>query len=110
MSKKYPIIAVTGFSGAGTTTVMESFKHIFRREKIDQVQIVEGDAFHRFDRKGMRAAMKEMEKSSNVNFSHFGPEANLLAELEAMFRNYGENGSGRTRKYLHDEEEATPYK
>lgn len=110
MSRKHPIVAVTGSSGAGTTTVMQSFKHIFRREKIERVQIVEGDAFHRYDRKGMRAAMKEMEKSSNVNFSHFGPEANLLADLEAMFRSYGENGSGRTRKYLHDDEEAAPYK
>jgi phosphoribulokinase len=110
MSRKHPIVAVTGSSGAGTTTVMQSFKHIFRREKIERVQIVEGDAFHRFDRKGMRAAMKEMEKSANPNFSHFGPEANLLAELEGMFHSYGESGSGRVRKYLHDEEEAAPYK
>jgi phosphoribulokinase len=103
-------VAVTGSSGAGTTTVLQSFKHIFRREKIENVQIIEGDAFHRFDRKGMRAAMHEMEQGGKPNFSHFGPEANLLAELEATFRNYGENGSGRTRKYLHDAEEAAPYK
>ena len=110
MSRKHPIVAVTGSSGAGTTTVMQSFKHIFRREKIERVQIVEGDAFHRFDRKGMRKAMKEMEQNANVNFSHFGPEANLLPELEALFRSYGESGSGRVRKYLHDDEEAAPYK
>lgn len=110
MSRKHPIVAVTGSSGAGTTTVMQSFKHIFRREKIERVQVVEGDAFHRFDRKGMRAAMKEMEQNANVNFSHFGPEANLLPELEALFRSYSDNGSGRVRKYLHDVEEAAPYK
>ncbi|HZP12968.1 MAG TPA: phosphoribulokinase, partial [Nevskiaceae bacterium] len=57
MSVKHPIIAVTGSSGAGTTTVMNSFQHIFRREKI-RAQIVEGDAFHRYDRKGMREAMQ----------------------------------------------------
>jgi phosphoribulokinase len=110
MSRKHPIVAVTGSSGAGTTTVMQSFKHIFRREKIENVQIIEGDAFHRYDRKGMRAAMQETEKSGNVNFSHFGPEANLLAELEATFRHYGENGGGRVRRYLHDAEEAAPFK
>ena len=35
MSTRHPIIAVTGSSGAGTTTVMNSFQHIFRREKIN---------------------------------------------------------------------------
>ena len=34
MSTKHPVIAVTGSSGAGTTTVMKSFAHIFRRETI----------------------------------------------------------------------------
>ncbi len=109
MSTKHPIIAVTGSSGAGTTTVMRSFQHIFRREGI-RAQIVEGDSFHRYDRKGMRAAMKEAEAAGNRHFSHFGPEANLLAELEGLFRTYGESGRGRVRKYLHDAEEAAPYK
>src|ERR1041384_7654522 len=83
-----------------TTTVMNSFAHIFRREKI-KAQIVEGDAFHRFDRKGMREQMKKAEGDGDINFSHFGPKANLLTELEALFRSYGENGSGRTRTYIH---------
>jgi phosphoribulokinase len=109
MSAKHPIISVTGSSGAGTTSVRRTFEHIFRREKIGAA-FIEGDAFHRFDRKGMRAAMQEMEKSGKPNFSHFGPEANLLAELEESFRKYSENGRGRTRKYLHDAEEAAPYK
>ena len=109
MSTKHPIIAVTGSSGAGTTTVMRSFQHIFRREGI-KAQIVEGDSFHRFDRKGMRAAMAEAERAGNRHFSHFGPEANLLDELENLFRLYGETGRGRVRKYLHDAEEAAPYK
>ena len=108
MSKKYPIIAVTGSSGAGTTTVMKSFQHIFRREAL-KAQIIEGDSFHRFDRLAMRAAMKEAEANSNRHFSHFGPEANLLEDLETLFRRYGENGSGKVRRYLHDEGEAKPF-
>ena len=46
MSVKHPIIAITGSSGAGTSTVMQSFQHIFRREQL-KAQIVEGDSFHR---------------------------------------------------------------
>ncbi|MBU6468157.1 MAG: phosphoribulokinase [Betaproteobacteria bacterium] len=109
MSRKHPIIAVTGSSGAGTTTVMNSFKHIFRREKI-KAQIVEGDSFHRYDRLSMRAEMKAQEEKGNLNFSHFGPEANLLKELETLFKSYGESGSGKIRKYLHDAGEAEPFK
>jgi len=109
MSKRHPIIAVTGSSGAGTTTVMESFKHVFRREGI-RVHVVEGDAFHRYDRKAMRTAMAEAEQQGNHHFSHFGPEANLFAELEELFRTYSEIGTGQTRKYLHNEAEAAPYK
>ncbi|MGF6640622.1 phosphoribulokinase [Paraburkholderia sp. MM6662-R1] len=109
MSVKHPIIAVTGSSGAGTTTVMKSFTHIFRREHIN-AQIVEGDAFHRYDRNGMRAAMQERERDGVPNFSHFGPEANLLEELEALFTRYGENGSGQFRHYVHDAGEAQLYK
>ncbi|MFZ9070675.1 MAG: phosphoribulokinase [Burkholderiaceae bacterium] len=109
MSVKHPVVAITGSSGAGTTTVMSSFKHIFRREGIN-AQIVEGDSFHRYNRMEMRAAMKEAEAAGNRHFSHFGPEANLLGELENLFKSYSENGSGRVRRYLHDAEEAAPYK
>ena len=105
MSIKHPIIAVTGSSGAGTTTVMNSFAHIFRREKI-KAQIVEGDAFHRYDRKGMREQMKQAEAANDINFSHFGPKANLLSELESLFKSYSDSGSGRTRTYIHDDGEA----
>lgn len=109
MSVKNPVIAVTGSSGAGTTTVMKAFQHIFRREKI-RPALVEGDSFHRYDRLGMRAKLKEAEAVGNTHFSHFGPEANLIAELEALFKSYGESGSGKVRKYLHDAEEAAPFK
>jgi phosphoribulokinase len=104
MSAKHPIIAVTGSSGAGTTTVMNAFNGIFIREKL-KAQIVEGDAFHRYDRKAMRSRQKQAEKEHR-NFSHFGPDANLLEELEAMFRSYSESGTGKMRQYLHDDDVA----
>ena len=54
MSAKHPIIAITGSSGAGTTSVTRTFEHIFRREGINAA-IVEGDTFHRYDRDGDEA-------------------------------------------------------
>jgi phosphoribulokinase len=108
MSVIHPVIAVTGSSGAGTTSVMRTFDQIFRRESIRAV-MVEGDAFHRYDRAQMRAAMVEAGRAGNAHFSHFGPEANLFEDLEALFRVYGETGRGRIRKYLHDAAEAAPH-
>jgi len=107
MSKIHPIIAVTGSSGAGTTTVTSTFQQIFRRERITAA-IVEGDSFHRFDRLEMRNLLEE-RAAQGQNMSHFGPEANLFEELEALFRGYGEGGGGKIRKYLHNDEEAAPY-
>jgi phosphoribulokinase len=109
MSAKHPVIAITGSSGAGTTSVTRTFQHIFRREKLDAA-IVEGDAFHRYDRAAMKAAMAEAAQGGNNHFSHFGPEANLFEELEALFASYGESGGGRSRKYLHNEAEAAPFR
>ncbi len=109
MSTKHPVIAITGSSGAGTTTVMSSFVNIFRREAL-KAHLVEGDAFHRFNRLEMRQEMKDAEARGDKNYSHFGPAANLFKELEDLFRSYGETGTGRTRKYLHDAVEAAPYK
>jgi phosphoribulokinase len=108
MSVQHPIIAVTGSSGAGTTTVQRTFANIFRRENINAA-VVEGDSFHRYDRAAMKQAMAEAAKKGNAHFSHFGPEANLFEELEGLFRRYGETGCGSIRKYLHNEEEAAPY-
>lgn len=109
MSLEHPIIAVTGSSGAGTTSVTRTFEHIFRREKI-HAAIIEGDSFHRFDRDEMKAAMDNAARNGNANFSHFGPQANLFEELEALFRGYGESGRGRVRRYLHNQAEAAPFR
>ncbi len=108
MSVKHPIIAITGSSGAGTTSVTRTFENIFRRERL-KAAIVEGDSFHRYDRKDMKQAMADAEASGNSSFSHFGEEANLFEKLEQLFREYGESGRGTARKYLHNEEEAAPF-
>lgn len=108
MSATHPIIAVTGSSGAGTTSVMRTFEQIFRREAITAA-FVEGDSFHRYDRAGMKQQMAEALGRGDQYFSHFGPDANLFAELDTLFKSYGESGRGRRRRYLHDEQEAAPY-
>lgn len=108
MSQRFPIICVTGSSGAGTTTVKHSFEQIARREGV-KAAMIEGDAFHRYDRHEMRKAMADAAAQGNDHFSHFGPDANLLEDLEAVVRQYSETGTGRTRLYIHDEVEAERY-
>jgi phosphoribulokinase len=108
MSLKHPIIAVTGSSGAGTSLVTQSFQHIFRREEINAAT-VEGDSFHRYDREEMKREITKAEKNGRRAISHFGPEANLFQELETLFCQYGETGTGKVRRYLHNNEEAAPY-
>ena len=109
MSVKHPIVAITGSSGAGTTTVMKSFQHIFRREEI-RAQILEGDSMHRYNRMEMREQMKKMQETGNTSFSHFSPDANLLSELDQTFGQFAKDGSGRVRKYIHDDIEAAQFK
>ncbi|MFM1891302.1 MAG: phosphoribulokinase [Pseudomonadota bacterium] len=99
MSKKHPIVAVTGSSGAGTTTVKRAFEHIFLREGINAA-VIEGDSYHRYDRAEMRIQMKDH------NLSHFGPAANIFDKLEETFKTYGETGGGEKRYYIHSPEEA----
>ncbi len=108
MSVLHPIIAITGSSGAGTTTVRSTFQQIFRREGVDAA-IIEGDAFHRYNRAEMRKAIAESQRDGHSNFSHFGPEANLFEELESLFHGYGETGTGTVRRYIHDAAEAATY-
>lgn len=108
MSAKHPIVAITGSSGAGTTSVMRTFEQIFRREDVTAAY-VEGDSFHRYGRAEMKVKMAEESARGNQTFSHFGPDNNLFAELEALFREYGATGRGRARKYLHNDQEAATY-
>lgn len=107
MSKRHPVVAVTGSSGAGTSTVKRAFEHIFAREGIVPA-VVEGDSYHRYERAPMKEAMAAAVARGD-NFSHFGPEANLFDKLEELFRAYGETGTGLRRYYLHSAEEAAQH-
>ena len=108
MSRKHPIIAVTGSSGAGTTAVRKTFENIFRLEHIEAA-LIEGDSFHRYDRDEMRRLIEAYEQIGGQAISHFGPEANLFEELEALFGEYSKRGGGNARLYLHNEERAARY-
>jgi phosphoribulokinase len=88
--------------------VTRTFENIFRREGV-RAAIVEGDSFHRYDRQEMKLRQAEAERAGDPNFSHFGPQNNLFAELELLFHSYAESGTGRVRRYLHDVEEAAPF-
>src|ERR1700748_2581899 len=102
MSRRHPIISITGSSGAGTTSVKKTFVHIFRRENVT-AGYIEGDSFHLYERAQMQSRMAEEAERGNKHFSHFSPETNLFDELEKLFRDYSESGTGTTRHYVHDD-------
>jgi phosphoribulokinase len=105
MSRKHPVIAVTGSSGAGTTTVKRAFENIFRRQKITAA-VIEGDSLHSLDRMAFRAAAAAAAKAGNNSFSHFGPEANHFDKIEETFKTYGKTGMCKRRYYVHSDAEA----
>jgi phosphoribulokinase len=107
MSQKHPVIAVTGSSGAGTTTVKNAFEHIFFREKIKPL-VVEGDSFHRYNRAEMKEAIARFAKEGK-NLSHFGPDANHFDLIAETFKTYGETGKCRRRYYIHSDAEAVEH-
>ncbi|MFB1014395.1 MAG: phosphoribulokinase [Alteromonadaceae bacterium] len=107
MSARNPIIAVTGSSGAGTSTTTESFEHIFRSLDINAIK-VEGDSFHRFSRQEMDLAKRKAQEERR-NISYFGDKANDFDGLERLFQDYSETGQGKMRKYLHTFDDAVPY-
>jgi len=104
MSQKRPIVALTGSSGAGLSTVRHAFKTIFRRLEVNAA-IVHGDAFRRYTEPEF-AAQLAAAHASGRNFSSFGPECNHFAELETFFKTYSETGSGMVREYAHNAERA----
>ena len=108
MSDKHPVIAVTGSSGAGTTTVKRAFEHIFFREQINPL-IIEGDSYHRYNRAEMKTVMQKAEGEGNRYFSHFGENANLFDKLEETFETYSKTGACQRRYYLHSNEEASDH-
>jgi phosphoribulokinase len=104
MSKTHPIVAVTGSSGAGTSSIRTAFEQIFKRLGINAA-FIEGDSFHRYDRKQMDI---EVDKAAieGRQITHFGPEGNLFDELVGLFREYSEKGIGKCRHYIHNKVEA----
>lgn len=102
MSKRHPVIAVTGSSGAGTTTTGQIFSRMFANEGLSAA-MVSGDSFHRYNREQMaRLAAKGQFGERN----HFALAANHIDRLEALFHDYGDTGHGRYRRYVHDEDQA----
>ena len=108
MSVKHPIIAVTGSSGAGTTTVCNAFAEVFRREKIIPF-FVEGNSFRRYNREKMREVVAESMQRGRL-ISHFGPEVNLFDRLEGVFQEYSRTGSCLYRKYAENPEQAQQFR
>ncbi len=104
MSDKYPIVAVTGSSGAGTTTVRHAFQDIFRREGIS-ADFVEGDAFFRYEREETERVIRQAQ-TKGKSLSHFGPEVNQFDRLEALFKEYAERGTGQVRHYVTEDNSA----
>lgn len=107
MSARHPIIAVTGSSGAGTTTTSLAFRKIFAQLNLRSAE-VEGDSFHRYTRPEMDMAIRKA-RDLGKHISYFGPEANDFGLLEQTFREYGQSGTGQSRKYLHTYDEAVPW-
>lgn len=107
MSELHPIVAVTGSSGAGTTSVTTAFEHIFKHEGLKAAWI-EGDSFHRHDRAEMARQVDHAARTGRT-LTHFGPDGNLFDELEKLFAGYGATGTGRTRRYIHTEADAAAY-
>jgi phosphoribulokinase len=104
VSAKHPVVAVTGSSGAGTSSTRPLFEQMFARLNLQAV-FVDGDSFHAYDREQMRAVL-ERSRIRGENFSHFGPAANLWDRLDTLFHDFGETGTGSVRRYLHTEVEA----
>ncbi len=103
MSASHPIIAVTGSSGAGTSTVKYAFEDIFCRMGLIPV-VVEGDSFHRYNRMEMSAEIAKANLAGDT-LTHFGLNANYLDRLEKLFKTYSRTGKGQKRSYIHDEKE-----
>lgn len=108
MSRKHPVLSITGSSGAGTTNIRRAFERLFARLDIRNPAVVEGDSFHRYDRQEMRRLVAEAQRNG-THFSHFSVEANCLEALEALFRQYGETGTGRRRHYIHNDEDGKKF-
>jgi phosphoribulokinase len=107
MSKQHPVVAVTGSSGAGTTFVKKAFERIFEAKNLN-VSIVEGDSFHKFERADMKVEVEKSRAAGKV-LTHFAENANHFDKLESLFSQYGKDGTGQKRYYIHSDEEAVEH-
>ncbi|MDN4502927.1 phosphoribulokinase [Alteromonadaceae bacterium BrNp21-10] len=107
MSIKHPVVAITGSSGAGTTTTTNAIQHIFRNLGVNSAA-VEGDSFHRFTRPEMEVEIRKSQEQGK-HISYFGPKANDFELLEKLFAEYGTTGNGQYRRYLHSFDDAVPF-
>ncbi|WP_178862550.1 phosphoribulokinase [Thiomicrorhabdus cannonii] len=108
MSVQHPIVTVTGSSGAGTSFVKRAVEKIFARESLN-VAIVEGDSYHKYSRAEMKEKVAESKANGGPVLTHFSEKANEFAALEALFKEYKENGTGKRRYYIHSDEEAAEH-
>lgn len=107
MSVRHPIIAVTGSSGSGTSTVQDAFARMFQREKINPA-FVHGNSFRRYTPEQVKKIFREAALQGRP-ISHFGPEANLFDRLEGLFREYSRTGSGLMREYIANQDYSEMY-
>ena len=104
MSERHPIIAITGSSGAGTTSVTRTFDNIFRREGVTAA-VIEGDSFHRYDRKEMKLRQAEAEQAGGR--ASTGRQPMLGVKPSALHQRIGlvfgsKNEVERIERYHHD--------
>ncbi len=104
MSRKYPIVAVTGSSGSGITTASKIFARIFRRLSVNAT-FIHGNSFRKYSRIKTEQLFAQAEESGKP-VSHFGPEINLLNRLEGLFREFSRSGTGCIREYVETAEQA----
>ena len=104
MSNKHPVISVTGSSGAGTTFVKQAFEKIFDKKSL-KVVVIEGDSFHQYERADMKEMVAKSRQTNRV-LTHFSEHANHFDKLESLFKQYGQNGTGKKRYYIHSDQEA----
>lgn len=107
MSEEFPIVAITGSSGSGSSSITKAFEHIFWRERVKAVYI-QGNAFHRYNREEMKIETRKAQQEGR-KLSHFGPQANHLDKLESLFFEYSATGGGKSRFYLHSNESAAKW-
>ena len=101
MSVSHPVIAITGSSGAGTSTIRDAFAEIFHRQHINAA-FIDGDSFLRYERHEM-AKVIEKANQQGKPISHFGPDTNRFDLLENLFKQYGESATGKVKHYVNED-------